>query len=145
MAKALHSSQLPHAACAWRRLIRGKFYCRSTHNVICGTLAFFIGGSNLTMSPRSHRSNPDTSFLLTAGIHYAYTRANTFISTPFTAVVSLMTSTLRTRPCATRLQSPHARVQRSLSLPPNPSFGKATAPHQNLSLSNRAISKHERR
>jgi hypothetical protein len=139
MAEALHGSELPHAACDWRRLMRGKFHCRSTHNGIGGTLAVFVCGSNLTMSARSHRSNLDTTILLTVEIYYAYTRANTFLSTSFTVLVALMTPTLGTRPWATWLQVPHARVPRSLGVSPKPNVGTATVPQQNLTLPNKTM------
>jgi hypothetical protein len=145
MAEALHNSELPHAACDGRRLMSGTFHCRSTHNGIGGTFAVFVRDNHVTVSAKIHRSNLDTTILLTAGIYYAYTHANTFMSTPLTAVVSLMIPTLRTRPGATWLQSPDGRVQRSLGVSPNPNFGKATAPQQNLTLPNRTIAKHERR
>jgi hypothetical protein len=70
------------------------------------------------MSSRNYRSNLHPTILLTAGMHYTYTRANTFISMPFTAVISLMTLTLSTRPWGTWLQALRARVQRSLNVSP---------------------------
>jgi hypothetical protein len=94
-----------------------------------GSLAFSVRGRDLTMSSKSFRSNPDPTFLLTGGIHCAYTCDNPFILTLFASVVSLITPTLRTHPCATLRRSPHPHGQQSPGLQPtqNSSQGRSSS------------------